>query len=154
MINNKNQTNMKTTTKVLLTFAVLCGIAVSSCKKYEEGPSVSLLSKKSRLAGEWTIDKVLYNGSDVTSMYFPSGTSYKLTIEKGGSWNDAMTSSAGTSTEKGTWEFVNKKEDLKMVTEGSGDADGDTSVIIKLKSKELWFEQKSGSNTTRFQLKQ
>jgi len=145
---------MKTTTKVLLSIAVICGIAIASCKKYEEGPSMSLRSKKSRIAGEWTIDKVLYNGSDVTSTYFPSGTTYKMTMEKGGSWNSTLTTSLGTSTDKGTWEFVEKKESLKMVTEGSGDADGDTSVIVKLKNKELWFEDKSGSNTTRWQLKQ
>ncbi len=145
---------MKTTTKVLLSIAVICGIAIASCKKYEEGPAMSLRSKKARIAGEWTIDKVYFNGTDVTSSFMPSGTTYKMTIDKGGSWNDATTNSSGTTTSKGTWEFVDKKENLKMVTEGSGDADGDTSIIVKLKNKELWFDQKSGSNTTRIQMKQ
>ncbi len=150
--NKKNK--MKTTTKVLLSIAVICGIAIASCKKYEEGPAMSLRSKKSRLAGEWSIDKIYVNGTDVTSSFLPSGTTYKTTIDKGGSWTSVMTNSTGSTTDKGTWEFVDKKENLKMVTTGSADADGDTSVIIKLKNKELWLEQKSGSNTTRTQMKQ
>lgn len=144
---------MKKITTILFALAVIGGVVIS-CKKYEEGPAMSLRTKKARMAGEWTVEKVLYNGTDVTSQYLPSGTTYKITIEKGGSWNDVMSSSGGSSTSKGTWEFVDKKENLKMVTEGSGDADGDTSVIVKLKNKELWIDSKSGSNTTRIQYKQ
>jgi hypothetical protein len=145
---------MKTTLKVFALLAVLGGLVLAACKKYEEGPALSLRTKKSRLAGDWTLDKVFYNGQDVTSQYTSGGTTWKLTIDKGGSWTETVTSSVGTSTDKGSWEFVEKKEQLKMVTDGSTDTDGDTSTIVKLKNKELWLESKSGSNTTRTQLKQ
>lgn len=144
---------MKKITKILFALAIIGGVVIS-CKKYEEGPALSLRTKKSRLAGEWTAEKVLLNGTDVTSTYLPSGSTYKIKIEKSGSWSDTYTSSSGSSSDNGTWEFVDKKENLKRITNGSGDADGDTSIIIKLKNKELWLEEKSGSNTTRIQYKQ
>jgi hypothetical protein len=43
----------------LMTIAILCiGITstYTSCKKYDEGPALSLKSKKARVANEWIIE--------------------------------------------------------------------------------------------------
>ena len=50
---------MKKTTYFLLVFI----IGLTTCKKYEDGPWLSLTSKEKRVVGEWTTNK---NGIDLT----------------------------------------------------------------------------------------
>lgn len=144
---------MKQTIKLFVAAVSIAVITISSCGKYEEGPGFSVRTKKGRLAGEWTVDKFLYNGNDVTSSFVPSGTSYKISIEKDGSWTDTYTVGSISSTDNGTWEFVEKKEMLKWVTTGSSDTDGDTLTILKLKNNELWFEEHVGSDHYEYHYK-
>jgi hypothetical protein len=88
----------KATYTIMLLF--LATILFSSCKKYEEGPSFSLLSKKSRLKGVWelksidensTLFQLSYEGTLSTScgteVTYSEGTSYskyELEFEKDG----------------------------------------------------------------------
>lgn len=132
------------------TIAVLAigSLFLASCNKYEEGANFSLRSKKGRFAGVWHVEKVELNGTDVTSSYLPSGATMTQTIEKDGTWTSTYTISSLSNTEKGTWELVDSKEKVKMVTEGSTDTDGDTSTIVMLKNKELKLKSTSGSNVT------
>ena len=51
-----------------LMFAVCTIIALSGCK-YEDGPGLSLRSKKARVAATWEFKKVRYNHFDSTSEY-------------------------------------------------------------------------------------
>lgn len=44
-------------------------IAFTACKKYEERPTVSFVSRKERIANNWRVDKAYSNGNDVTSSY-------------------------------------------------------------------------------------
>lgn len=104
---------------------------------YEDGPAISLRSKKARLAGSWKVSKYTDHGVDLTSFF----STYVITYDKDGVWN----SSYGTLTDAGTWEFVDKKENLKTVVTGSSDTDGDTVVITMLKNKELHFKSKDGT---------
>lgn len=46
-------------------FALLL-IMIYGCKKYEEGPLISLRSKKERLANTWILDKATLNGVEVS----------------------------------------------------------------------------------------
>ncbi len=54
----------------------------------------------------------------------------------------------------GKWELVDNKEKIKVVLDGSGDADGDTSEIVMLKNKMLKFKDVSGSTTTIYTYEQ
>lgn len=132
----------------MIAVVAIGSLFLASCNKYEEGANFSLRSKKGRLAGEWHVEKVEYNGSDVTSSFLPSGATMTQTIEKDGTWTSKYTISSISQTEAGTWEFVEKKEQLKMVTTGSSDTDGDTSTIVMLKNKELKIKSGTGSNIT------
>jgi len=138
---------MKMVFKALIA-VVAVGSILASCNKYEEGANLSLRSKKGRLAGSWSVEKVEYNGSDVTSSFLPSGATYTTTIEKDGTWSATYTMGSLSTTETGTWEFVDKKEMLKMVTTGSSDSDGDTSEIVMLKNKELKLKSGSANDVT------
>lgn len=129
--------------------AVLSAVFVAGCKKYEEGPALSLLSKKARLAGEWKITSITNNGTPQTLC----GTT-NVSIKKDGTLSYSVTGCIINYSVSGKWELVDKKEKIKIVLDNSGDADGDTSEIIMLKNKMLKFKDVSGSTTTITTLEQ
>ena len=50
---------VKVSNKVLLAGGLATAIGISGCKKYEDGPMFSLLTKKQRLTGEWEATKLI-----------------------------------------------------------------------------------------------
>lgn len=122
---------MKLKSKILL-LSLITVLAVS-CKKYEEGPSLSLRSKKARVANKWKIEKVVIDGDDVTSLQ-PEDLYWELNKDGG--------LVIGIESEKyyeGTWEFQNKKEELKIKTtylEDNSKEEYDL-VILMLKENKL-----------------
>ena len=55
-------------------------ISFVSCKKYENGPAFSLMSKKARIANIWKVDTYILNGKDKTTEYRQLVTREKLII--------------------------------------------------------------------------
>jgi hypothetical protein len=130
---------MKRTLKISLVAAIIASIAIVSCKKYEEGPGLSLRTKKGRLTGDWKLKAVYENGVDISTQYIGT-SSISSKIEKDGS----ITSISGGYTLTGTWEFLEKKEQLKTTYVVSGVTYMDTIEIIKLKNKEFWTRELVG----------
>ena len=66
---------------------------VSSCAKYEEGPSFTLLTKKMRLTGDWTVSEMTVDGQsqDISSINTTASINndgtYTLTIEDNNSYS-------------------------------------------------------------------
>jgi hypothetical protein len=126
---------------ILLAIFALTGF--NSCKKYEDGPLISLRTKKARVVGDWKISKATTDGIDVTSawsgvyLYFKKDDSYN--VEDNG------------VTDNGKWKFDGKKENLLLT--GTGSSTTDTYKIIRLKNKELTIETTIGTQVTRFYLK-
>ena len=50
--------------KILLLFITI--VLLYGCKKYPDGPAISLLSKESRITGEWDVEYFSVNGYDST----------------------------------------------------------------------------------------
>ena len=48
---------------------ILFAILLCSCKKYKEGPAISLRTKTNRITGTWKIEKLYINDIDSTSEY-------------------------------------------------------------------------------------
>lgn len=44
-------------------------IALGSCKKYPEGPMISILPRTERIEGKWVIENADLNGKDSTEQY-------------------------------------------------------------------------------------
>lgn len=128
----------------LIVLICLCLVAaLSSCKKYDDGPRLSLRTKKSRIANEWQYKKVTApNGVDMTSQYVDN----YIEFQKDGSYIDTD----GTYSSTGTWQFASDKEDLVLTESGSGDAY--TYHIIRLKNKEFWFTLANQFGTYEFRL--
>jgi hypothetical protein len=139
---------MKNLLKITSAIA-LVAVVMAGCKKYEEGPALSLRSKKARLAGEWKLTSQTVNGNAVTLC----GTT-NVSIKKDGTLTRSNTGCIVNYSLSGKWELVDNKEKIKVVLDGSGDADGDTSEIVMLKNKMLKFKDVSGSTTTIYTYEQ
>lgn len=113
---------------LLSLFAIL--FIASACEKYEEGPSLSLRSKKARVANEW---KVIYaydykDNVDITSDY--SGETWEFA--KDGQFSEKDN---GEVDKTGTWDFLNDKEEIAI----NFPADIKKYRILRLKENEMWL---------------
>lgn len=114
-------------------------LTTTSCGKYEDGPSLSLLTKKQRLCREW----------DAKSLVDSNGTTYEdnsddvLTFEKEG----GATYTNGGNGIAGTWEFASDKEQIKTTYTVFGITDTDIYTIMRLTNKELWLKDSDGDLT-------
>lgn len=133
---------MKTTLKFGFAVAIIASTILSSCGKYEEGPKISLASKKGRLDNVWKFEKEIYDGQDITAQVASSYAGQTITFTKDGN----ITVAAGAFAFTGKWEFINKNEDVQITWTGSTTPD-DTMHIIRLKSKELWTKDTQGGHT-------
>ena len=118
--------------KKKLVYASLVGVtalSVSSCGKYEDGPNFSLLTKKSRVAGDWDVKSV---GSQLV------GADYGLTMtfDKDGSMKYSYTG-FNSASYTGSWEFSSDKENLVISIDGGID----TLEIKRLTNKEMWLDE-------------
>lgn len=121
--------------KVIISISMLGVFFLSSCKKYDDGPAISLRSKKERISNDWRIDKAFDNGNDVTNSF----DQYEVSFSKEGSANlTAHYSFFGIDydyTTSGTWDLENKNEKIRVDYET--DAADATYFILRLKEKEL-----------------
>lgn len=140
---------MKTSFKIYFAVVITFATILSSCGKYEEGPKFSLASKKARLEGTWKFEAYFENGVDKTAQVASFFAGYSMSFTKDGKY----TFSYGGITDTGTWEFINDKESIKTLSNVPG-ATPDTVDIIRLKSKELWVKEISGSDTYEYHWKQ
>lgn len=130
-----------------LKFASLALLAVTfvlgSCSKYEEGPGLSLRTKKARITGEWKVEKnVDENGEESEPGQFDSNAILELTKD-----NEAFITVDGDEVGEGTWEFTDSKESVTMDISVLGfPSEPETSRILKLKNDEMWIADADEDN--------
>lgn len=142
-------------------------IIIFSCSKYEEGPLLSLRTKKGRLTDKnWVLEKV-----NVDGQYFYEPDSLKLTciigqcrFSSAGTYNiyhkiyDSIYAQGVVWTEhKGEWEFINKKKKISIkyfeidYSDYSNEKKEIEKRILRLTNEELWFEVNiNGCETIHF----
>jgi len=113
-----------------LIFVALIVLISASCKKYDEGPMLSMRSKKSRIVNEWRLDQVLFNGSVVPSYI---NTSWDIKRDQ------SIIITSGTTTSKMEWDLSSDKE--KLIISKATSSSTDTYEILRLKAKELWLKE-------------
>jgi len=133
---------MKTTKKVVGIFLISLFI-LSSCGKYEDGPKISVLPKSVRLAGTWTVEKLLYDGLD-NEIGFALVKDMELTLESDGTGSISMWGFDGIVE----WELTSKKENFSIrINMGGGwDAWGESN-ILRLTNKEFWVSETATDGT-------
>ncbi|MDD3688314.1 MAG: hypothetical protein PHE56_16340 [Bacteroidales bacterium] len=121
---------------IILTVVAATAMLFSSCGKYEEGPSFSLLTKKARIAGEWKMSEVTVDG---TVQDLGEG-SMSYVLEKDGTGDVKVTWAGLTLTFDVEWEFDEAKENLRVRTKDENDEWDEwmESEIIRLTNSELW----------------
>ncbi len=138
--------------------ALLVGsVSVTGCGKYDEGPSISLRTKKARVVGEWEIEKIMRNGVDITSDYRIFAASEVMTLKKDDSYTLAITNTSlaggGTDSESGTWAFASDKEKFTTSVTDNNVTTTFTYDILRLTNKEFWTKEVDGSDTYEYHYK-
>jgi hypothetical protein len=132
-LNNETiQLNMtKKTQFSALLFAVILLTVLPACKKYPEGPGLSMRSKKARVANEWKIANAfeISGGVNTTSDYI--NETWEFT-KKG----EFYERDNGVIDKTGTWEFIADKEAIQILIPGKNPKN---YTILKLKNKEMWL---------------
>lgn len=117
-------------------------LPLQSCKKYPDGPTISLRSRTTRVAQTWKIDNATKNESDYTS--FVSG--YSETYTKGGDYSYLWGSIGGT----GKWAFQNS--DAEIALTGTSNQSSHTLVILRLEENSFWYYYMDGSDKYEFHM--
>ena len=126
------------TTKNIFSIILIISASLTGCKKYEDGPALSLRSKTARVANTWKVESYTINGVDYTSSL--TTINYTETYDKDG--NYSYNSSAGSGS--GKWEFQSDKEQIKR--SGVSGQSSETLYILRLKERELWYYSINGSD--------
>jgi len=116
-------------------FALLMLLAailiLPACKKGENDPMLSLLSRKSRLVGEWNLKEgtttytqggttftYTYNGTTrsytISGQTFTTAYTQKTTINKDGTYKVEINDDGDLTTEEGIWFFGGKSKELEL----------------------------------------
>lgn len=123
---------------------LLAVVTFASCSKYEEGPAISLKTKKARITNTWKIEAAYRDGKLVTDEY----DEYQLQMLDDGDATLAVIYASDDfffeASTDGTWEFNDSKEKLILDFEYDG-ADNEYQ-ILRLKSKELWLREVGGED--------
>lgn len=131
---------MKSVIKNLSIPVLALTLSITSCKKYEEGPMISLRPKKERIANTWIVAKATKDGKDITNSY----DQYDLQMLTDGDAKLVAIYTIGDISFEfetdGTWDFKDNKEELALDMENDN-ADR-TYDILKLKENELWLREK------------
>ncbi len=132
----------------------LVAILVSNCKKYEEGPAFTLLTKKARISNTWELDKYYENGVDKTNDAKTAFKDFKLIIDKNNMKYSKSFSAFGLLAygETGSWKFTSDMESIEFDPENYSLAPY-TWKIIKLKNTSLGFSYTSNSVNVKLYLK-
>lgn len=130
------QFNLKYMKKTLiaLTTVIALGSVVTSCKKGENDPFLSLRTRKARVVGEWkvvsssseyvetdgnkttstfdgtTLTEVDYDASSGNSSTTTSTQTEEWTFNKDNSFTYKLTTSGGTQQYEGSWSFMGKSK--------------------------------------------
>lgn len=124
--------------KTIFSFIFIIVASLTSCKKYEEGPALSLRSKTARVANTWKVESYTINGADNTQSL--NSINYTEFYDKDGNYSYSTSVGSGS----GKWEFQSDKEQIKR--SGVSGQSSETLYILKLKEKEFWYYYLDGND--------
>ena len=130
---------MKTLFKFGFAAIIIGSVVLSSCGKYEEGPKISLASKKGRLTRSWTVEKWI-DGKSGKEVACTSNCSV-MELKK-----DGTIMINGTSWSGVTWRLSSDKEKLETVYGSTTTSE----IILRLTSKELWTKEIGSNDQTHY----
>jgi len=133
---------IKNNLAVILVLTGLVLLGIQSCKKYPDGPTISLKSRTERVANTWKVDNYKLNGTDYTSLV----SSYTESYTKGGGYSYSWSLLSGT----GTWVFQNSDAEIRIT--GTENQSSVTLFILKLEEKQFWYYIMDGSDKKEYHM--
>jgi hypothetical protein len=139
---------------ILVAFAVISSIIVTSCKKYDEGGL--LKNSEDVLTKEWSMEKAFKNGA---SKEVISANPQIGEVTENWTFNDNGNCSTedGNSTLTGTWTLSNDSKSLTVdITSPTSKASTQTYSIIKMtkgSDGQMIWEHTIGSDEYRYELR-
>lgn len=133
----------KILTLSLIAIFALAATTFTGCKKYDDGPLISLRFKKARLVNTWKIEKIIKNGQQQSLSNDNKNSRYQFS--KDGTFTLRNTSTSVSYT--GTWVFTDSKEKLKVIYSMGKLSINYEYTILRLKKKELWLKQDDDGDT-------
>ena len=128
---------MKTFRKLVAIWVILLSMAFlfSSCRKYDDGPTFSLISKKERVANDWKTVTVFRNDIDETKEY----PTYSINFgKKDVTWKFQRSTDTNPTEITGTWELASVKEQIKISYVVGSETRLQYMDILRLTETELW----------------
>lgn len=136
----------------ILLLVALVAFGVSSCRKYEEGPNISLRTKKARVTNNWRVESAQVDGIERSlepywtkqKHYMYSDGKYIVTII------DPVTLEARNV--QGDWKLFDNDRKLALTTKNfSGNIDSTNEYnILKLYNKQMWIRKTDNSVELHF----
>ncbi len=151
---------MKTQKNTLaLLFIVFGLITFTGCSKYEEGPGISLRTKKSRVVGEWQVTTFKINGADYLHLTYSavfhcsSGSSFNYTntgnIKIEWTFKKDGSSASVVNTASHVLDYFSSDAQCAAIYNDSNDSTSDTSTWEFASDKEdLKFTYSDGTSET------
>ncbi len=129
---------------------VVFAVSLTACGKYEDGPEVSLRSRKSRVDGDWKVTRYMVNGDDQTGSH--NNDRYNFT--KDGDVTYTYTDNGLSISSSGTWDLVNDDEQLRTTTTVFGFTNTDNWTILELRNETMKLRKTEGNSTEEVTLEQ
>lgn len=126
---------------IFLSLALVLSMGLfESCRKYEDGPTISFRSREERVANTWTATVLTRNTIDETNKY----ETYTMKFGKGGkfTWTKKL---FGENQEviSADWELFRVDQEIKITLDDPDPISGErlsySFEIRKLKETEMWL---------------
>jgi len=126
-------------TKITIVFLLSLSILIlSGCKKYEEGPWLSLKTKKARITGEWELDYSFHKNNGVIIGEYDKSTNPSvgriIKFEEDGVYTITITKPSEVGIHISRWAFIDGKGGKEYLR-----LEWRTYKIIRLTNKELIY---------------
>lgn len=136
--------------KNILSILILT-LLFSACK-YEDGPKLSIRTKKHRAVNSWSIDKVLEDGVDKTDAYKNAYVNYQVTLQKDKSYEIKYRPfNISDYLETGTWDFSSDKLYINFAPKDSKSPS--KWKILRLTENETWVIQNINGKDVELRMK-
>jgi len=131
----------KTTAFLFLMIGMIC-MTFNDCKKYPDGPILSLHSRIERVVHTWKVESYTLNGNDQTSLY----ADYNETYTKDGNYFYTWGNFSGS----GKWEFQDNDDQIFVF--GIQGQPSETLIILKLEQDKFWYYYMDGNDRKEFHM--
>jgi hypothetical protein len=137
-----------TAMRYLIVLSLILHTLLTSCNKYEEGPSISFRKALTRAANTWNFSSITING--VEQVKFTEYATQKQFWAKDGNYNHTYINPSNGVAElvTGTWELLDDARKVSIIY--SDPNSGQPKVtrvynILMLKNDEMWIRSEDNS---------